>query len=69
MSATFCRPIHVYAYRRFAGTIEPHGRWFVAYDHTGAYLGVRSTRKGAAHVLEENMLRTLYRRDDGGAGD
>jgi hypothetical protein len=67
MIGEFYRPLHLRAFRQRSGHLELRrdpvsGRriWF-AYGPAGSFLGCHSTRQRAAHVLETNMLRMLYR--------
>jgi hypothetical protein len=63
MTADLARPLHVRAYRQYAGTIEyRHGRYAI-FAADCSYLGTRRSREAAAYVLEQNTLRLLYRRE------
>jgi hypothetical protein len=69
MIGEFYRPLHLRAFRQRSGhlklrrdPVSGRGIWF-AYGPAGSFLGGHSTRQQAAHVLEMNTLRLLYRRD------
>jgi hypothetical protein len=70
MIGEFYRPLHLRAFRQRSGHLElrrdpvsGRGIWF-AYGPAGSFLGCHSTRQQAAHMLETNMLRLLYRRPE-----
>jgi hypothetical protein len=67
MTGEFYRPLHVRAFRQSSGHLElrrdpvsGRGVWF-AYGPAGSFLGSHSNRQRAAHALETNTLRLLYR--------
>jgi hypothetical protein len=67
MIGEFYRPLHLRAFRQHSGHLELRrdpvsGRsvWF-AYGPEGSFLGCHSTGQRAAHALETNTLRMLYR--------
>jgi hypothetical protein len=67
MIGEFYRPLHQRAFRQRSGHLELRrdpvsgcGVW-LAYGPAGSFLGRHSTRQRAAHALETNTLRMLYR--------